>query len=51
MRKKQSAGLGGQIEKSLAERAGHLEMLKGGKKDRQEREAAKAKELKARKGK
>ncbi|KAF2151662.1 hypothetical protein K461DRAFT_294563 [Myriangium duriaei CBS 260.36] len=33
LKKKQSAGLAAMTEKSLAERAGHLEMLKGGKKD------------------
>ncbi|GAM85401.1 hypothetical protein ANO11243_034080 [Dothideomycetidae sp. 11243] len=33
LKKKQSAGLTALTEKSLAERAGHLEMLKGGKKD------------------
>ncbi|KAG8623017.1 hypothetical protein KVT40_007993 [Elsinoe batatas] len=33
LKKKQSAGLAALTEKSLAEKAGHLEMLKGGKKD------------------
>ncbi|KAF1833841.1 hypothetical protein BDW02DRAFT_630874 [Decorospora gaudefroyi] len=33
---KSSAGLVGQTEKLLAQKAGHLEMLKGGKKDRKE---------------
>ncbi|MCJ1327389.1 hypothetical protein MMC10_004058 [Thelotrema lepadinum] len=32
--KKYSAGLIGKTERSLAEKAGHLEMLKGGKKDK-----------------
>lgn len=40
---KHSAGLIGLTEKNLAERAGHLEMLKGGKKDRLAKEKAKAK--------
>lgn len=33
MKKKHSAGLTAMTEKSLAGKAGHLEMLKGGKKD------------------
>jgi hypothetical protein len=33
---KSSAGLVGQTEKLLAEKAGHLEMLKGGKRDKKE---------------
>lgn len=33
---KSSSGLVGQTEKLLAEKAGHLEMLKGGKKDKKE---------------
>jgi hypothetical protein len=33
---KSSAGLVGQTEKLLAEKAGHLEMLKGGKNDKKE---------------
>ncbi|KAH7406584.1 hypothetical protein DE146DRAFT_607712 [Phaeosphaeria sp. MPI-PUGE-AT-0046c] len=36
IKKKSAAGLVGQTEKLLAEKAGHLEMLKGGKKDRKE---------------
>jgi hypothetical protein len=34
IKKKASAGLAGQTEKFLAEKAGHLELLKGGKKDK-----------------
>lgn len=34
--KKSAAGLVGQTEKFLAEKAGHLEILKGGKKDKKE---------------
>lgn len=33
MKKKHSAGLAEMTEKSLASKAGHLEMLRGGKKD------------------
>ena len=33
MKKKHSAGIAGLTEKSLAAKAGHLEMLRGGKKD------------------
>ncbi|KAF2766244.1 hypothetical protein EJ03DRAFT_251675, partial [Teratosphaeria nubilosa] len=33
MKKKHSAGLAALTEKSLAGRAGHLEILRGGKKD------------------
>jgi len=33
---KHSAGLTALTEKALAEKAGHLEMLRGGKKDRKE---------------
>jgi hypothetical protein len=33
---KSSAGLVGQTEKLLAQKAGHLEILKGGKKDKKE---------------
>ncbi|KAL6165146.1 hypothetical protein ACJQWK_08390 [Exserohilum turcicum] len=33
---KSSAGLVGQTEKLLAQKAGHLELLKGGKKDKKE---------------
>ncbi|KAJ4364021.1 hypothetical protein N0V83_009476 [Neocucurbitaria cava] len=33
---KSSAGLTAQTEKLLAQKAGHLEMLKGGKKDKKE---------------
>ncbi|KAF2860946.1 hypothetical protein K470DRAFT_257494 [Piedraia hortae CBS 480.64] len=32
-KKKSSAGLTARTEKSLAEKAGHLELIKGGKKD------------------
>ncbi|KAF4556034.1 Hypothetical protein D9617_2g060010 [Elsinoe fawcettii] len=48
LKKKQSAGLAALTEKSLAERAGHLEMLKGGKKDAKEA-AKKADKSKAKK--
>jgi len=41
MKKKHTSGLAGLTEKSLAGKAGHLEMLRGGKKDRKEKEAAK----------
>lgn len=34
MKKKHSSGLAAATEKSLASKAGHLEMLSGGKKDR-----------------
>ncbi|KAJ9621992.1 hypothetical protein H2203_006873 [Taxawa tesnikishii (nom. ined.)] len=37
MKKKHSAGLTAMTEKSLAEKAGHLEMLRGGKKDAKSR--------------
>ncbi|MCJ1442071.1 MAG: hypothetical protein MMC23_002563 [Stictis urceolatum] len=43
MNKKLSAGLIEKTERTLAHRAGHLEMLKGGKKDRKEADGAKAK--------
>ncbi|KAF1916600.1 hypothetical protein BDU57DRAFT_516806 [Ampelomyces quisqualis] len=36
IKKKSAAGLVGQTEKLLAEKAGHLEMLKGGKRDKKE---------------
>ncbi|KAK3062985.1 hypothetical protein LTS18_002983 [Coniosporium uncinatum] len=36
--KKHTSGLTALTEKNLAEKAGHLEMLKGGKKDRLEKE-------------
>lgn len=36
-KQKHSAGLTTLTERSLAEKAGHLEMLKGGKKDRLEK--------------
>ena len=43
MTKKHSAGLTATTEKSLAGKAGHLEMLRGGKKDRRiEKEKAAA---------
>jgi len=35
---KHTSGLTALTEKNLAEKAGHLEMLKGGKKDRLEKE-------------
>jgi len=34
---KHTAGLTGLTEKKLAERAGHLEILRGGKKEREEK--------------
>jgi hypothetical protein len=34
MKKKHSSGLAAMTEKSLASRAGHLELLRGGKKDK-----------------
>ncbi|KAF2198851.1 hypothetical protein GQ43DRAFT_443002 [Delitschia confertaspora ATCC 74209] len=37
--KKRSAGLAAMTEKSLGEKAGHLEMLRGGKKDKKEASA------------
>ncbi|KAI9707949.1 MAG: hypothetical protein M1820_004368 [Bogoriella megaspora] len=36
LKKKHSSGLTALTERKLAEKAGHLEMLKGGKKDRKE---------------
>ncbi|EMC99546.1 hypothetical protein BAUCODRAFT_62960 [Baudoinia panamericana UAMH 10762] len=39
MKKKHTAGLTALTEKSLASKAGHLEMLRGGKKDRQAEKA------------
>lgn len=36
IKKKSAAGLTAQTEKLLAEKAGHLEMLRGGKKDKKE---------------
>ena len=41
IKKKSSSGLIGQTEKLLAEKAGHLEMLKGGKRDKKEPKKAK----------
>jgi len=41
IKKKSSAGLVGQTEKLLAEKAGHLEMLKGGKRDKKNAEGKK----------
>jgi hypothetical protein len=41
LNQKSTAGLAGRTEKMLAAKAGHLEMLKGGKKDRKEARAAK----------
>lgn len=46
MKKKHSGGLAGLTEKSLAAKAGHLEMLRGGKKDRKDAIAAKEAALK-----
>ncbi|KAH8723865.1 hypothetical protein GQ44DRAFT_301185 [Phaeosphaeriaceae sp. PMI808] len=43
IKKKSSAGLIGQTEKLLAEKAGHLEMLKGGKKEKKEKKEKKGK--------
>ncbi|RPA77583.1 hypothetical protein BJ508DRAFT_364382 [Ascobolus immersus RN42] len=42
LQKKCSGGIIKQTEKSLAAKAGHLEILKGGKKERKEIEAEKA---------
>lgn len=39
--KKNAAGLVGQTEKLLAQKAGHLEMLKGGKKDKKDQKDGK----------
>lgn len=39
-KKKHSAGLIGATEKSLASKAGHLELLRGGKKDAKAEKAA-----------
>lgn len=39
MKKKLSSGLAAATEKSLAGKAGHLEMLSGGKKDRKANKA------------
>ncbi|KAF2265521.1 hypothetical protein CC78DRAFT_579269 [Lojkania enalia] len=36
IKKKHAAGLTAKTEKMLAEKAGHLEMLRGGKKDKKE---------------
>lgn len=41
IKKKSSSGLIGQTEKLMAEKAGHLELLKGGKKDKKEGKKAK----------
>ncbi|KAF2875917.1 hypothetical protein BDV95DRAFT_514288 [Massariosphaeria phaeospora] len=43
IKKKSTSGLNAQTEKMLAEKAGHLELLKGGKKDRLKSEVAKGK--------
>ncbi|PNS13911.1 hypothetical protein CAC42_1402 [Sphaceloma murrayae] len=51
LKRKQSAGLAALTEKSLAERAGHLELLKGGKKDKKEAAKKKAAAAEAAKGK
>lgn len=40
MKKKHSAGLAEMNEKTLATKAGHLELLRGGKKDRKAKDAA-----------
>ncbi|KAG0130647.1 hypothetical protein HOY82DRAFT_562018 [Tuber indicum] len=42
LKKKVTAQLTAGTERSLAERAGHLEVLKGGKKDKKEKEQKKA---------
>ncbi|GAB7347370.1 hypothetical protein MBLNU459_g4303t1 [Dothideomycetes sp. NU459] len=42
IKKKTSSGLTAMTEKALAEKAGHLEMLKGGKKERDDKAKAKA---------
>lgn len=42
MRLKHSSGLAGMTEKSLASKAGHLELLKGGKKEKRAEMAAAA---------
>ncbi|TKX23398.1 hypothetical protein C1H76_4466 [Elsinoe australis] len=49
LKRKQSGGLAALTEKSLAERAGHLEMLKGGKADRKDAAAKKAEKPKGKK--
>jgi hypothetical protein len=41
IKKKSAAGLVGTTEKFLAEKAGHLEILKGGKRDKKEAKKAK----------
>ena len=41
IKKKHSAGLTAQTEKMLGEKAGHLELLRGGKKDKKEKKEAK----------
>jgi hypothetical protein len=41
--KKHSAGLTALTEKKLAERAGHLELLKGGKKTKKDKQKPKGK--------
>jgi hypothetical protein len=41
IKKKSAAGLVGTTEKFLAEKAGHLEILRGGKKDKKEGARAK----------
>lgn len=43
MKKKLSSGLAAATEKSLAGKAGHLEMLHGGKKDKKAEKAGQAK--------
>ncbi|KAK3725903.1 hypothetical protein LTR37_000051 [Vermiconidia calcicola] len=43
MKKKHSGGLAAMTEKSLASKAGHLEMLRGGKKDKKAEESKKGK--------
>jgi hypothetical protein len=45
MLKKHSAGLHAKTEKHLAERAGHLELLSGGKKNRDDKAKAAAKKV------
>ncbi|KAI5289437.1 hypothetical protein KEM54_003867 [Ascosphaera aggregata] len=44
--KKLTSGLTAKTERMLAERAGHLEMLAGGKKEKQEKAQEKAKQRK-----
>lgn len=50
LKKKHSSGLAELTEKSLASRAGHLELLKGGKKEKRQELAKKAQEAAKKKG-